>query len=97
LKSHFVAKIIAEESPPKVPKATSLSSATLASLGGPTAAAGGKLKPSYYNRKTKHKDEGQVRSPTLKFVEQKPLFVQSNLISFSFSVDQIAPHHLKVT
>lgn len=53
-----------EESPPKVPKVTSLSSSTLASLGG--TASGGKLKPSYYSKKNKHKDESNVRSPTLR-------------------------------
>ena len=52
-----------EESPPKTPKITSLSSSTLASMGGPTA--GGKLKPSYYGKKGKHKEEVAVRSPTL--------------------------------
>jgi hypothetical protein len=29
-------------------------------------ATGGKLKPSYHGRKTKHKDDIHVRSPTLK-------------------------------
>ncbi|UJR25060.1 hypothetical protein I4U23_006420 [Adineta vaga] len=52
-----------EESPPKVPKATSLSSSTLASMGGP--ATGGKLKPSFHGKKGKFKDESNVRSPTL--------------------------------
>ncbi|CAF3245537.1 unnamed protein product [Rotaria socialis] len=52
-----------EESPPKTPKVTSLSSSTLVSMGG--AAPGGKLKPSYYSKKTKHKDDSNVRSPTL--------------------------------
>ncbi len=55
-----------EESPPKVPKVTSLSSSTLASLGG--TATGGKLKPSYYSKKTKHKDDSHVRSPTLRLI-----------------------------
>jgi hypothetical protein len=53
-----------EESPPKVPKVTSVSSSTLVSLAGP--AATGKLKPSYYSKKTKHKDDPNVRSPTLR-------------------------------
>jgi hypothetical protein len=56
---------LTEESPPKLPKVTSLSSSTLASLGG-TAATGGKLKPSYYSKKTKYKDDSNVRSPTLR-------------------------------
>ncbi len=53
-----------EESPPKIPKVTSLSSSTLVSLGG--TATGGKLKPSYYSKKAKHKDDSNVRSPTLR-------------------------------
>ncbi|CAF1634464.1 unnamed protein product, partial [Adineta steineri] len=52
-----------EESPPKVAKATSVSSSTLASMGG--TAAGGRLKPSYHGKKSKHKDDTHVRSPTL--------------------------------
>ncbi|CAF2900291.1 unnamed protein product [Rotaria sp. Silwood2] len=54
---------IKEESPPKTPKVTSLSSSTLVSLGG--AVTGGKLKPSYHGKKTKYKDDSNVRSPTL--------------------------------
>ncbi len=53
-----------EESPPKMPKVTSLSSSTLTSLGG--TATGGKLKPSYYSKKAKHKDDSNIRSPPLK-------------------------------
>jgi hypothetical protein len=49
-----------------VPKVTSLSSSTLASLGG--TAVGGKLKPSYYSKRGKHKDDSHVRSPTLTLV-----------------------------
>ncbi len=56
-----------EESPPKMPKVTSLSSSTLTSLGG--TATGGKLKPSYYSKKAKHKDDSNVRSPPLKLIE----------------------------
>jgi hypothetical protein len=53
-----------EESPPKIAKVTSLSSSTLTSLGG--IATGGKLKPSYYSKKAKHKDDSNIRSPPLK-------------------------------
>jgi hypothetical protein len=67
-----------EESPPKVPKLTSLSSSTLASMGG--QAVGGKLKPSYYSKKNKHKDDPNVRSPTLRF--GKVFFLFNYLLSY---------------
>lgn len=82
---------IVEESPPKVPRVTSLSSSTLASLGGP--ATGGKLKPSFHGKKSKHKDESNVRSPTLKFVDMFSNYF--HLISIP-SVVQHVFHHLKV-
>ncbi|CAF1267095.1 unnamed protein product [Rotaria sp. Silwood1] len=54
---------LTEESPLKIPKVTSLSSSTLASLRGtPTD---GKLKPNYYSKKSKYKDDSNVQSQTL--------------------------------
>ncbi|CAF3552406.1 unnamed protein product [Rotaria sp. Silwood1] len=53
---------LTEESPLKIPKVTSLSSSTLASLRGtPTD---GKLKPNYYSKKSKYKDDSNVQSQT---------------------------------
>ncbi|CAF4138176.1 unnamed protein product [Rotaria sordida] len=60
--SHIVYSDEREESPLKIPKVTPLSSSTLASLRGtPTD---GKLKPNYYSKKSKYKDDSNVQSPT---------------------------------
>jgi hypothetical protein len=53
---------------------------------------GGKLKPSYYSKKTKHKDDPNVRSPTLRLLKTFT-FVYIYYLYF-YSVDQHV-HHLR--
>ena len=90
IKFHVFLHVV-EESPPKVPRVTSLSSSTLASMGGP--ATGGKLKPSFHGKKSKHKDESNVRSPTLKFVDIFLLLRTIHLISFCSVVQRVLHPH----
>ena len=56
--------LLTEESPPKSPKVTSLASA---SVGG--APISRRLKPSYYIKKPKHKDDVNIRSPSLRLIQ----------------------------
>lgn len=55
-------------------------------MAGPTAASG-KLKPSYHGRKTKHKDDINVRSPTLRLIQ----FI-FKLILFYFYIYSVVQH-----